>query len=114
MYELLRGGFGEQQDASELMGLFHRRVQKEGESLIEYSHALNSLAQRIEKLNPDAFTEKDRALRDRFKEGIRQSDSLCSWVKQRVRDYPEKTFKTIRDEACKYSSDLGDKVKKKS
>ena len=114
VYELLRGVFGEQQDASELMGLFHRRVQKEGESLIEYSHALNSLAQRIEKLNPDAFTEKDRALRDRFKEGIRQSDSLCSWVKQRVRDYPEKTFKTIRDEACKYSSDLGDKVKKKS
>ena len=39
---------------------------------------------------------------------------LNIWVKQRVRDYPDKTFKTIRDEACKYSSDLGDNVKKKS
>ena len=104
VYKILRAAFGEQCEVGELVGLFHSRGQKEGETLREFLHALVNLSERVKKLNANQFPDTDTALRDRFKEGVRDP-LLSAWLKQRVRDYPNKKFRELLSEAIKYSAD---------
>ena len=113
IFAALRKAFGESLEVSELEGRFYRRNRKDGETLIDYSHVLSGLVQRIDKLDPGRLGNKDKVLRDRFKDGV-QNEQLVAWLKQRVRDYPGKSFRELRDEAIKYSADMGKTKKVKS
>ena len=72
---------------------------------MDYSHALVALVERIDKVDDQQIVDKDKVIRDRFKEGV-QDERLVAWLKQRVRDYPDKSFRELRDESIKYSADI--------
>ena len=64
--------FGESESLSVLQETFFRRVQKEGETLLEYSLALMQLFDKIQKCSGGgSLRNVDKTLKDKFTEGIR-------------------------------------------
>ena len=99
--------FGDSESLSALQEKFFRRVQKEGETLLEYSLALMQLFDKIQKcvgggsLSRRGDTNADRTLKDKFTEGVRD-DHLRRELRRLLMDDERLPFWMFRDRAIKY------------
>ena len=74
-------------------------------TLREFSHGLMSLLARVRRKDPQAITDEDKALRDRFTEKVRDSH-LRRELKRYVREHPNLTFKDLREEALRWAEEV--------
>nr|XP_054759238.1 uncharacterized protein LOC129265254 [Lytechinus pictus] len=106
LLSLLTRHFGSKDTTQTLKKRFHERVQKEGESLDEFSRALMCMYDAIIDVAPDREKEahkglRDSALIDKFVAGARSNSIRLELRRIRLAN-PDKTFLEIRD----YASDL--------
>ena len=112
VFEILNEAFGERLSYTQLMDLFVHRHQKDGESLRTFSHELMALIDRALDVQPDCVPNRDRALRDRFAENVRDTGNqrgLSKELKTRIRRHPQLTFAQIREEGIKWSEETSPK-----
>ena len=94
--------FGESESLSVLQETFFRRVQKEGEALLEYSLALMQLFDKIQKCSGGgSLRNVDKTLKDKFTEGIRD-EHLRRELRRLLIDDERLPFWMFRDRAIKY------------
>lgn len=98
IFTYLKGIFGEARTAEELLDIFVARRQKEKESLLDYSHALMTLLDKAVAKDPLCVPDKDKALKTRFAENIRET-KLRADVKKTKREHTDWTFQQLREEA---------------
>ena len=102
--QILRSAFGEQCPVPQLLTAFHCRRQQPAETVLEYSHALQTLARRIRLRDPTAVTE--HMLRDRFCEEL-EDVALKRDLKRIVREGKEVTLNDLRQEALRWVHEEG-------
>jgi len=106
VFQILRSSFGEGLTSTQAMRRFFERQQNEKESIQDYSHSLMVLLSWVERLNPDAVTEKDRLLCDQFLENL-YNPQLRQDNKRWARDHSAKSFQQIRGEVQHWVDDDG-------
>ena len=105
LLELLKNAFGNNRTAIELVDMFNGRKQREKEPIIEYSHALMRLLDHAFNKDPLCLPDKERALKNRFAENIRDP-GLRKDVKKCNRDHPGWDFQRLREEALLLAEDI--------
>ena len=88
--------FGDTRTVSTLLSAFHGQQQRAGERLLEYAHAVQNLAIRINSKQPNVITPQ--VLRDRFVEGL-YNPSLKRELRRMVRIDNNLTLSMLRTEA---------------
>ncbi len=83
---------------------FFQRRQRDGESLREFSHAVMSLMEVIERKNPGGIPDSDVVIRDHFAEYVRDN-MLRRELKRLIRSQPSMSFINVRSEALRWSDD---------
>lgn len=96
-FQVLRGVFGDVGSQASQKRKFFSRVQKGGESLLEYSHELIRLLQTWKGIGK---TDKQETLISQFIEGVGDVD-LRRELHRRSREVPE-TFVSLRDWAVRW------------
>ena len=96
MINILRSVFGDGRRVTVLLSLFYSCVQRPGESIVEYSHALRDLERSIRMKDAGALT--DDLVKEKFIEGL-FNVKLKRELRHLVRRKPRMTFYEIRDEA---------------
>ena len=74
---ILRDAFGERANASQLLRAFYERRQRDGETIIEYSHELEAVIDRLESASPRHVTDRNGMLQDQLVENVREP--LLRW-----------------------------------
>ena len=101
IYNVLRELYGSSHSHISLQRKFFNRKQLEGESLLEYSHALMMLLDQVKKCNVNALSNPQVVLRDQFCEGVR--DRLLSReLKGLVRQHADWSLLDARKEAMRW------------
>lgn len=85
---------------------FFSRKQLAGESLQEFSHALQCLMAKVVANSPTRVPNSDFLLRDHFVEHVNNSD-LRRELKRLVRNDPDRTLLDIRSEAIRWEREGG-------
>lgn len=80
---------------------FFSRKQQEGESLQEFSHALNCLMEQVERCAPRELQGGPTLLRDQFVEHV-LDPNLRRELKRVVRKHPEYSLLDVRGEAIRW------------
>ena len=106
VFGLLDESFGEVLTADAIVDAFYNRVQRERESLMDFSLALRELVERANRKDPDSFPDKDKTLRDRFARKVRDQ-TLRRVLKDKIRKEPTMTFRQLRTEALLWMEDDG-------
>ncbi len=96
--------FGCPQSYIEAQKQFFQRRQRDGESLREFSHAVMSLMEVIERKNPGGIPDSDVVIRDHFAEYVRDN-MLRRELKRLIRSQPSMSFINVRSEALRWSDD---------
>ncbi|KAI7789405.1 hypothetical protein IRJ41_007459 [Triplophysa rosa] len=104
IFKVLRSMYGTKQTFVQLQKGFYDRKQREGESLIEFSHALMSLMDSILANCPDGVPNSDRVLRDQFVEHVNDV-GLKRELKRLVRQTPHCTLLDVRSEAIRWNEE---------
>lgn len=104
IFEALREVFGDAQSFTALQRQFFERQQGKTETLIEFSHALMALLDKLKCCNPKGVSEEDVMLRDQFAENVRNKE-LCRELKRMIRQRPSLTFLDVRKEAVEWAED---------
>lgn len=100
IFTLLRSVFGEKRTNAQLKAMLYDRVQKDGETVREYSRALLDLVDRMS----DTREAKDKLLSEVFCENI--SDTYVRReMKKRLREEPTIKFAIVRQEAIRLAED---------
>lgn len=99
VYGYLRDAFTDKRSGPQLLHDFYSCKQREGEDILDYSHALRKALHKIIKRSPDAIANTQVVLRDQFIEGIRDP-TLRRELRRHVRDKPSCTMVEVREEAC--------------
>lgn len=101
MFKVLRELYGSSHSHNSLQRRFFNRKQLEGESLLEYSHALMILMDQVNKSNVNVVSNPQVVLRDQFCEGVR--DRLLSReLKGLVRQHVDWLLFDVRKEAIQW------------
>ncbi|XP_028284736.1 uncharacterized protein LOC114450667 isoform X2 [Parambassis ranga] len=103
IFKILREVYGCSHSVISLQRRFFNRKQREGESLLDYSHALMSLMDQIVEADEQVKLGSERNLRDQFCEGVRDQ-SLSSRLRDKVRLNPQWTIRDARREAVQWTS----------
>ena len=101
IFSILRELYGSSHSHISLQRKFFNRKQLEGESLLEYSHALMILMDQVKKNNVNTVSNPQVVLRDQFCEGVR--DRLLSReLKGLVRQHVNWSLLDVRKEAMRW------------
>lgn len=101
VFEVLRELYGCSQSYISLQRWFFNRRQQEGESLLEYSHALLGIMERIEKSKGGVSGISKMTLRDQFCDGVRDP-ALSRALKVMARQHPDWSWLELRREAVRW------------
>lgn len=101
IFRVLREIYGCSHSHISLQRRFFNRKQQEGESLLDYSHALMTLMDQIVKSNELAQVKSQRDLRDQFCDGVRDLN-LGVRLRDQVRSHPNWTIRDVRREAVQW------------
>ncbi|XP_052464763.1 uncharacterized protein LOC128021529 [Carassius gibelio] len=104
IFKVLRSMYGAKQTFVQLQKGFYDRKQREGESLIEFSHALISLMDSILVSSPHGVPNADQVLRDQFVEQVKDV-ALKRELKRFVRQTPHCTLIDVRSEAIRWNEE---------
>ena len=104
LFQLLKDAFEDSRSAIEILDVFNARQQREKESLTAYSQALMRLLDRALTRDPQCLPDRERALKTRFAENIRDQN-LRRDVKKTNREHPTWTFRKLRAEAILLADD---------
>jgi len=105
VFDILLEVFSDVTSVSEVLGQFHCRRQREGESLMAFAQALMKLMDQAIKLNKGSLGDKDKQLRDHFSEFVRDSRIKMA-LKRLIRSSPDTSFMDIRGEAIAIENDV--------
>ena len=97
-FKILDEIYGETRLADDLEDAFHSREQREGESLMAFSHALQSLVQRVRTKDPTKFPDKEKVLVDRFSRKVSHK-GLRRELNDQVKRNPNITLRELRSAA---------------
>ena len=101
-----RDAFGERANASQLLRAFYERRQRDGETIIEYSHELAAVIDRLESASPRHVTDRNTMLRDQLVENVREP--LLRWeLRKKIEMQPTASFIEVRDVAIRWSLEAG-------
>lgn len=103
IFSILREVYGCSHSAISLQRRFYNRKQRNGESLLDYSHALMSLMDQIVQADEQVEPKSQRDLRDQFCEGVRDQ-SLSVRLRDKVRSNPCWTIRDARKEAVDWTA----------
>lgn len=101
IFRVLREIYGCLHSHISLQRRFFNRKQQEGESLLDYSHALMTVMDQIVKSNELAHVKSQRDLRDQFCDGVRDQN-LGVRLRDQVRAHPNWTIRDVRREAVQW------------
>lgn len=101
IFKVLREIYGCSHSYISLQRRFFNRKQQDGESLLDYSHALMTLMDQIVKSNDLAHVKSQRDLRDQFCDGVRDHN-LRVRLRDQVRLHPNWTIRDVRKEAVQW------------
>ena len=104
VFAIIKEVFTEAASASEVLGQFHCRKQKEGESVMSFSLALMGLMDRAKKLHTHSIGDTDTSLRDHLADFVRDT-RLKVHLKRLLREKPALTFLNVRQEAIAMEAD---------
>lgn len=104
IFNVLRSMYGAKQTFVQLQKGFYDRKQREGESLVEFSHALMSLMDSILASRPDGVPNANQVLRDQFVEHVNDV-ALKRELKRFVRQNPHCTLLDVRSEAIRWNEE---------
>jgi hypothetical protein len=96
----LRANFADTRPLSALLTAFHGRVQRQGESLMAFSHALANLAASIRAKDPNAVGAN--TVRDRFSEGVADL-ALRRCLQEQLETVPATTLEELRRKATRWA-----------
>lgn len=102
LFKYLREAFRDKRCTAQLLHDFYNRRQKDGEDILEYSHALCQILRAVLKQDPNALANEKRALRDQFIEGLRDP-VLKRELRKFAREKPDSTMIDVREEASLWS-----------
>jgi hypothetical protein len=101
IFKILREVFEFSETLPQLRRRFYSRVQKEGETILQYSHGLTRLHRRMEQMDPSLSKERDEAMKSQLVDGVRdpelQREALRWWRERKG------TFFELRDWAAEWS-----------
>lgn len=104
IFKILRDTFGERASVTQLLRSFYERKQRDGESIIEYSHELASCVDRLDSVSPRYVPNRDTMLRDQLVENVRES--MLRWeLKKKTEAQPSASFIEIRDMAVRWTAE---------
>lgn len=98
LYKHLREAFTDKRSVPQLLHDFYSCKQREGEDILDYSHAVRKALQQVVKCSPTSISNVQVALRDQFVEGIREP-TLRQELRRYVRGKPASTMVEVREEA---------------
>ena len=98
---ILQELYGCAQSYVALQEQFFSRKQLDGESLLEYSHALFALMEKVVKNAPNTMPNSEILLRDQFIENVNDC-TLRRELRQVVRRHPEYSLLDVRGEAIRW------------
>lgn len=101
IFKVLREIYGCSHSHISLQRRFFNRKQQEGESLLDYSHALMTLMDQIVKSNELAHVKSQKDLRDQFCDGVRDQN-LGVRLRDQIRLHPNWTIRDVRREAVQW------------
>ena len=101
--------YGDKTPTTTLLQRFHSRRQGDGESEREFSLALQEIAGKIRKRDPESFPKPDEMLRDHFVQGLRNKDILRA-LKSNLRGRPEASFEDVHSEALHQMTDYEESI----
>ena len=99
--------YGDKVPATTLLHLFHSRRQQSGESIREFSLALQEILGRLKQRDPEVIVRPDQLLRDRFVAGLSDTD-VQRTMRMEVRRTPDLSFREVTKEALHLSADRRD------
>lgn len=102
--KVLQDAFGGKDNITKLQKNFLDRVQRQGESLREYSYALMDLIRKVIRKDDSLIPNKDKSLCDQFSQNV-QDVMLRKHLKRLVRSDPDITFLGLREEAIMWSEE---------
>lgn len=101
IFDVLKDVYGCMHSRISLQRRFFNRKQFEGESLIDYSHALMDLMDQIIKNDAQAASHSSKDLRDQFCDGVREQ-ALRMRLRDLIHVNPEWTIRDVRGEATRW------------
>lgn len=101
IFDTLKNMYGCLNSHISLQRSFFNRKQKEGESLIDYSHALMDLMDQIVKTDRQVASKAPKDLRDQFCDGIKDQ-ALRVRLRDLVNSNPQWTIRDVRAEATRW------------
>lgn len=102
LFLYLREAFREKRTTPQLLHAFYARRQLEGEDLKDYSHTLSQLLNSALLASPNVVSDPQRAIRDTFIEGVRDS-ALRRELRRLIREKPQSSLFDVREEAIMWS-----------
>lgn len=102
LFKYLREAFRDKRCTAQLLHDFYNRRQKDGEDILEYSHALCQILRTVLKQDPNALANEKRVLRDQFIEDLRDP-VLKRELRKFARGKPDSTMIDVREEASLWS-----------
>lgn len=103
IFDVLREVYGCLHSHVSLQRRFFNRKQQEGESLLDYSHALMDLMDQVVKTDGQANAKSQKDLRDQFCDGVRDP-SLRTRLQDLVQLNPRWTIREARKEAIHWTA----------
>lgn len=101
IFDVLKDVYGSLHSRISLQRRFFNRKQLEGESLIDYSHALMELMDQISKIDVQTALKSAKDLRDQFCDGVRDQ-ALRIRLRDLINVNPQWTIRDARGEATKW------------
>lgn len=101
IFDALKEVYGCSYSRISLQRRFFNRKQQEGESLIDYSHALMDLMDQISKTEGQASDKCLKDLRDQFCDGVRDQ-ALRVRLRDTIHINPQWTIREVRAEATRW------------
>lgn len=97
MFKVLQNIYGDKTPENTLMATFYSRGQRSEETIRQYGLGLRELQNRIVSRFPNTIVNPDRALRDRFVAGIRNS-AIQMELRRGIRKKNSMTFEEVKQE----------------
>lgn len=109
--DIIQHTFGVRESSSQLFEQFFKSNQTEKQNIFEYSLTLMKLYERIIKRNPECERDKEKVLKERFAEGVKD-DNLRRELRRLNLDQPSLEFWEVRERAQKWYGTEDDNGKK--
>jgi FtsZ-binding cell division protein ZapB len=101
IFRILREVFEFGETLPQLRRRFYSRIQEEGESILQFSHALSRLHRRMEQMDPGLVNERDEVMKSQMVDGVKDPElqkEALRWTKER-----KGTFFGLREWASEWT-----------